>query len=239
MRIGLALAASLAIHTALIGLVGKTNQASFVRPPGRQVIFRLVPRQGDAPKAETAVVKAEMARQDRPVPSVKIPAEKVQQIAPPARVESKPRKAAATKAPAAKVAPPVQAPKPTRVEIASSGGGAEATATEPGPAVDESEGPAVIMARPLYLQNPPPAYPEKARRRNLQGTVVLEVRVTAEGRVAHLQVKESSGHGILDKAALAAVQQWVFEPGRRNGSPVAMAVLVPVRFALQEERGKR
>lgn len=97
----------------------------------------------------------------------------------------------------------------------------------------ETGQPAIVMARPLYRENPPPTYPARARRRNLQGTVVLEVAVSSEGTVDGLEIHESSGHNILDRAALAAVGGWVFEPGRRNGEKVAMAVLVPVRFSLR------
>lgn len=93
--------------------------------------------------------------------------------------------------------------------------------------------PEVTMAIPLYRENPPPEYPALARRRHLEGTVVLEVSVTGNGRVRRLAVHESSGHRILDKAAERAVRKWLFEPGRRGIVPVAMEVLVPVRFSLR------
>lgn len=99
--------------------------------------------------------------------------------------------------------------------------------------VAESSKPAVVMARPLYRDNPPPEYPDQARRRQLQGTVVLEVSVSREGKVEQLAVHEGSGHNILDRAALAAVKEWLFEPGERSGKKVAMNVLVPVRFSLR------
>ena len=89
------------------------------------------------------------------------------------------------------------------------------------------------MARPLYRQNPPPEYPLLARRRQLEGTVVLEALVGPAGRVRELSVKESSGHQLLDEAALRAVKNWRFAPGRQGTTPVAMPVLVPVRFHLQ------
>jgi protein TonB len=46
-------------------------------------------------------------------------------------------------------------------------------------------------------------------------------------------VQRSSGFEMLDRAAIAAVRRWVFEPGRRGGNPVAAWVQVPVRFALR------
>nr|WP_320010832.1 energy transducer TonB [uncultured Desulfobulbus sp.] len=91
---------------------------------------------------------------------------------------------------------------------------------------------AVIAARPRYRSNPPPVYPELARRRQLEGTVVLEVLVNTRGRVDALALHNSSGHRILDRAAQRAVRSWLFIPGREGGNPIQMKVLVPVRFAL-------
>jgi protein TonB len=66
-----------------------------------------------------------------------------------------------------------------------------------------------------------------------QGTVLLEVLVSAAGRVAELEIVESSGVKSLDAAALKAVREWRFAPGRENGRAKAMRVRVPVRFELQ------
>jgi protein TonB len=91
----------------------------------------------------------------------------------------------------------------------------------------------VIMATPRYNQNPPPAYPRSARKRGNEGTVVLEVFVTPDGRVGDLKILQSSSHPQLDKSALKAVRTWLFEPGRRGDATVAMWVRVPVRFQLR------
>lgn len=90
-----------------------------------------------------------------------------------------------------------------------------------------------MPARPRYRDNPPPTYPERARRLRLEGTVVLAALVDGGGTVDDLAVHASSGHQLLDDAALRAVRGWLFEPGKRGGLPVTMQVLVPVRFALR------
>ena len=91
----------------------------------------------------------------------------------------------------------------------------------------------VKEASPLYRVNPPPAYPLSARRRGYQGMVILEVLVGYSGRVVDLRLAQSSGHGVLDDAALEAVKTWRFIPGSRDGLPVDMWVRVPVRFELR------
>jgi protein TonB len=88
-------------------------------------------------------------------------------------------------------------------------------------------------ARPLYLTNPPPPYPQIARKRGFQGVVVLEVLVDQNGKAADLRVLSSSGHPILDRTAVAAVKHWTFDPGTRGGKKLKMWVRVPIRFELK------
>ncbi len=88
-------------------------------------------------------------------------------------------------------------------------------------------------AIPRYKNNPPPEYPEMARRRGYEGEVLLAVLVSVEGRVASVEVKKPSAHSILDRAAVQAVAAWEFEPARRMGYPVPLWVDIPVRFVLK------
>jgi len=81
--------------------------------------------------------------------------------------------------------------------------------------------------------NRPPPYPAAALQRREQGVVLLEVHVTANGRVDSLRIVESSGFALLDQAALDAVIDWRFEPAQLGGRPVAASVNVPVRFAIR------
>ena len=91
----------------------------------------------------------------------------------------------------------------------------------------------VREARPAYKDNPRPQYPKRARRRGYEGTVVLEVLVDGNGRVKELRILTSSGHSVLDKAALKSVNGWLFEPGMVGDEKVDMWVRVPVRFELR------
>jgi protein TonB len=89
-------------------------------------------------------------------------------------------------------------------------------------------------ARPIGGYQVKPRYPESARRRGIEGTVLLKMRITAQGRVEDVQVVRSTGYPELDESAIEAVRRWRFEPARRNGAPVAEeAVLLPVMFQLQ------
>jgi protein TonB len=101
-----------------------------------------------------------------------------------------------------------------------------ASATAPGDRVTTS-------ARPRYKHNPEPPYPALALRRRQEGVVLLMVRDDAAGRPESVAVRTSSGFRMLDEAAVEAVRAWEFEPGRRDGEPVASQVEVPIEFQLE------
>ncbi len=87
---------------------------------------------------------------------------------------------------------------------------------------------------PGYLRNPAPAYPERARERGHEGTVHLELEVLPTGRCGAVNVLVSSGHQLLDDAAVRAVRGWMFRPARRWQTPVAFWVEVPITFRLED-----
>jgi periplasmic protein TonB len=78
-----------------------------------------------------------------------------------------------------------------------------------------------------------PRYPESARRQGVEGTALLKVRVTEQGRVEAVQLERSAGHPDLDQAAIEAVRRWRFEPARRGKQPMAVWALIPVMFKLE------
>ncbi len=83
-----------------------------------------------------------------------------------------------------------------------------------------------------YGYNPKPKYPSIARSRGWEGKVVLRVRVSASGESEGVSVSQSSGHDILDDAAVAAVEGWRFVPAKRGDTAVASTVQVPINFKL-------
>ncbi len=84
-----------------------------------------------------------------------------------------------------------------------------------------------------YLNNPVPEYPDHAKRRNMSGTVLLDVAVSAMGIASNVLIAESSGFAVLDESAKNAVSRWKFVPARRGGETVEARVIVPVEFKLE------
>ncbi|MGR8930459.1 MAG: energy transducer TonB [Gammaproteobacteria bacterium] len=105
------------------------------------------------------------------------------------------------------------------------------TATQTTPAVTETYTEANYKAN--YLQNPKPEYPSVAKRRGWQGKVYLRVKVSAQGTSDAIAVDRSSGHELLDEAAVEAVKNWRFVPAKRGETPVASSVIVPIVFTLR------
>jgi TonB family protein len=75
-------------------------------------------------------------------------------------------------------------------------------------------------------------YTDDARRRGIEGEVVLEIVVTRDGRVGNVRVVGGPDRG-LNERAVQAVRQWRFEPARRLGAPVDVVVEVAVEFRLR------
>jgi protein TonB len=91
-----------------------------------------------------------------------------------------------------------------------------------------------IRSQPDYRHNPEPPYPLAARRRRQEGVVLLSVKVSAQGRALRVELKQSSGVIVLDKAAIQAVRGWEFSPAQVGSAPVDSEIEVPVRFKLTE-----
>jgi len=75
-------------------------------------------------------------------------------------------------------------------------------------------------------------YPELARKAGLEGLVVVQFVVEPDGSISNIQVIRSAGK-LLDEAAIKAVQQLRFKPGKQRGRPVRVRFSLPIRFKLQ------
>lgn len=87
------------------------------------------------------------------------------------------------------------------------------------------------VSAPKALYAPAPRYAEKERKEKRQGTVVLSLVVTPEGEARDIKVTQSLTPN-LDENAIDAVRQWRFQPGMKDGKPVAVQINVQVSFKL-------
>lgn len=80
----------------------------------------------------------------------------------------------------------------------------------------------------------PPLYSDEARRRSIEGVVLVRAAIDASGRVRDAQVTRGLGAG-LEQNALVALRQWRFHPGIRNGAAIPMDVEIEITFTLRNE----
>ncbi len=84
---------------------------------------------------------------------------------------------------------------------------------------------------PRKIVDVSPAYPAVARSARVEGVVILEAVIDAQGRVESVRVLRSIP--TLEQVAVDAVRQWRFTPALLNGEPVPVVMTVTVNFMLQ------
>jgi protein TonB len=180
-----ALAGSLLLHGALIALPRWKPRAApdlaslTVRLVAPPVVVPAAPAPAPAPGPEAAT--PERARAEPPSPSAATREATRKSAREPERSRAPSREARPPPAPV----PPLAQPRP---------------APEPMPQKD-------LQAVYERLAQDDQLYPEEAIRRGLSGEVVLIVEIGAGGRIVGASVATSSGHRILDDAALRAVRR--------------------------------
>lgn len=175
-------------------------------PPVTEPAVREPARQAPVPKPVSKPVPDPASKKAVPVQRAREPAKKIPEKP---QIDTVPPPTVAVKTP-----PLMPAPTPSAMSAA--------------PVVEQ------VAARydAAYLHNPAPAYPIMSRRRREQGTVQLQVWVSAEGRAIKVALLHSSGFERLDAAAVDTVRQWRFVPARRGEVAMASSVVVPIVFAL-------
>jgi protein TonB len=78
-------------------------------------------------------------------------------------------------------------------------------------------------------------YTKEAKDQRIEGTVLMDCVVKADGAVGDVTVTRSLDaiYG-LDREAIAALKQWQFRPGVKDGKPVAVQVTVEMTFTLKD-----
>ncbi len=92
----------------------------------------------------------------------------------------------------------------------------------------------VLTEKPVAKKTVAPEYPEDARQNGIEGRVILSGIVETDGSVSSIQVLKSSNRSDMDDAAIAAFQQFEFEPGKVDGQPVRTRIVVPFQFKLNQ-----
>ena len=98
----------------------------------------------------------------------------------------------------------------------------QATVYEPGPGI----------TLPSVIKEVKPDYPREAMDSGAQGSVIMRCVVGTNGKAGDIQVTKAL-EPRLDETAVAALKQWEFKPGTKDGEPVPVRVSIEMRFTLK------
>ena len=139
---------------------------------------------------------------------------------------------------AAQVETTPAAPPASAGVVATGGGGGAGTGGGAGLGGGTGDGdePPVFYAydvAPRVIRRVEPVYPLEARSQGLQGTVVLHVNLDERGRILRAWVARADAPEALIRAAMDAIYQFEFEPGRQKDMAVPCTVAIPFLFHLE------
>ena len=128
------------------------------------------------------------------------------------------------------ISTPPQAPSPpapAQAAVPSAAAAPAAPAMQAAPAP-----PKTISSGVAYIEPPRPRYPSLSRRMGEEGRVILRVLINVKGHPEQVAVQQSSGSVRLDEAGRQAVLSALFQPHIDNGQAVAVYVITPIVFEL-------
>jgi protein TonB len=99
-------------------------------------------------------------------------------------------------------------------------------------------GPGITLPKPTHEQQP--RYTKEAMAAGIEGSVMMTLVVGKEGTVGRVEVIRSldTKYG-LDASAVSAARQWRFEPGRKDGKPVAVEIVLEMTFSLRQKKEQK
>ncbi len=89
---------------------------------------------------------------------------------------------------------------------------------------------------PKAVSQTRPKFPSEMRNSGLDGVVTVRFLVGEDGKVKSAEAVKAS-HELFADSAVAAVQSWVFEPGKKASVPVNVQMTVPIVYTLNREDG--
>jgi TonB family protein len=93
---------------------------------------------------------------------------------------------------------------------------------------------------PKAIETKPASYPPNEIDKGEEGWVIVNMMINREGKPYEATVVDSTGNRAFEKAALAAVEKWSFEPATMNGAPIEAGSTFKLKFRLSNaEKGAR
>lgn len=220
---------SLGLHAAVIALV------QVVPPAGVSVEAPVIEVRLVAPSAPAANVP--------PPPSPVVP---VPEVAPAAQLAPSPApKALPVAPPPPAVVPPPAATPPHDAPLPMAPTAPVVAKTEQAPSPAAAPAPAAALTssvdltyynardldvQPHALRVIRPDYPAEADRQRVSGTLRLQLKLEADGRVSDIEIVSATPPGVFEDSAIKAFRDARFAPAQKNGRPVRALVVIEVVY---------
>jgi len=81
------------------------------------------------------------------------------------------------------------------------------------------------------VSHPSPSYPQEARNKGVQGTVMVAGVIYEDGHMGSLQIVSSS-NPLLETSVVETLQNWLYKPTLLNGTPVESTTVITLNFTL-------
>lgn len=91
-----------------------------------------------------------------------------------------------------------------------------------------------VDKKPVAISKAQPFYPYRAKRRKVEGEVILHIVISDQGQVSEAKVISAKPAGYFEDAAVKAVKKWKFKPGQVDGENVAVKREQTIKFSLQK-----
>jgi protein TonB len=95
-----------------------------------------------------------------------------------------------------------------------------------------------VMHEAHVIHRVPAEYPEDAARKGIEGAVDLSFSISKRGEVYDVSVSHAEPSNIFNRAAIAAVRRWKYQPRTVGGIPVEARVQVRLTFKLDDTRDR-
>jgi TonB family protein len=90
------------------------------------------------------------------------------------------------------------------------------------------------VSTPVAIRSVKPGYTEDAKKAHIQGVATVYAVVNTDGSVSDVRIARSLDATFgLDEQAVKAAKEWKFKPGVKDGKPVAVQVMIEMRFTLK------
>lgn len=94
--------------------------------------------------------------------------------------------------------------------------------------------PATVFAQDdlVVLKRVSPDYPRRAAMAGIEGHVTMRFTINSDGSVSDVRVTDANPRRVFDRAAVAALSEWEFEPFREGGEAVSREASITIDFRL-------